>query len=1002
MPFRLGKKSKKNTKELKKDLEQDEHKISLEELYTRLDVDPRVGLCEEEVRARQERDGLNVLESIRRVSSVYIFLKQLVTGFSLLLWAGTALCIFAYVASILQRDTKNEYLYLGIALAGVELISAGFSFMQERKGSKIIESFIKMVPLETVVRRSGKEFTIDTKELCTGDIVKVKAGDRIPADLRMIEVQGLKVDNAPLTGESTHITLTVEASEENVLDATNIAFFSTSAVEGKGVGIVINIGNGTVMGHIAALTATIQPLETPLSREISHFVWFITIISIMQGFILLALALLMGYGWLEAIIYLVGIIVANVPEGLLVTVSVCLTLAAKRMSKENCLIKNLEAVETLGSTSVICTDKTGTLTQNCMSVVHLWVNLQVVPVNTSEYGTPSQILAPPKTLRVLARIAAICTNATFEDASDVPIVKRQVFGDASEAALIKWVELSFGNLEETRASYKKVFEIPFTSVSKYHLCIYEIHGKRYSNFMVVMKGAPEVVLNACHTALVHGHEKPLENSFMKAFEETHEMLASHGERVLGLCDCHLPAKHFPRDYQFDSEKMNFPMSGFRFVGLISLIDPPRANVPVAISQCRAAGIRIVMVTGDHPITAKAIARKVGIISARSETIEEVGKRLCLPISQVDPSLAPAIVLHGNDLSKMSSKDLVQVFSSHQEIVFARTSPQQKLIVVEGFQETGAIVAATGDGVNDAPALKKADIGVAMGISGTEVSKEAADLILMDDNFASIVRGVEEGRIIFDNLKKSVMYTLTSKVSEVGPFIFFVIARIPLPLGAITILCIDLGTDIMPAISLAYEEAESDVMKQQPRDPCQDRLVNSRLLCIAYWQLGVIQALAGFFTYFVVMAENGFLPGRLFGIQKQWYSWSINDLEDSYGQEWNYHDRKVLEYTCQSAFFVSIVVVQWATLLICKTRRNSLIRQGMRNSVLNFSLFFETVLAALLIYLPGMDQALHIYPLHAQWWFCAVPFFFLALTYGVMLTYLIRHYPGSWVEEEMYY
>uniref|UniRef100_A0A0P4W1Y6 Cation-transporting P-type ATPase N-terminal domain-containing protein n=1 Tax=Scylla olivacea TaxID=85551 RepID=A0A0P4W1Y6_SCYOL len=586
MPFRLGKKSKKNIEELKKDLEQDEHKISLEELYTRLDVDPRVGLCEEEVKARQERDGLNVLESIRRVSSVYIFLKQLVTGFSLLLWAGTALCIFAYVASILLRDTKNEYLYLGIALAGVELISAGFSFMQERKGSKIIESFIKMVPLETVVRRGGEEFTIDTKELCTGDIVKVKAGDRIPADLRMIEVQGLKVDNAPLTGESTHITLTVETSEENVLDATNIAFFSTSAVEGKGVGIVINIGNGTVMGHIAALTATIQPLETPLSREISHFVWFITIISILQGFILLALALLMG--------------------------------------------------------------------------------------------------------------------------------------------------------------------------------------------------------------------------------------------------------------------------------------------------------------------------------------------------------------------------------------------------------------------------------VAMGISGTEVSKEAADLVLIDDNFASIVRGVEEGRIIFDNLKKSVMYTLTSKVSEVGPFIFFVIARIPLPLGAITILCIDLGTDIMPAISLAYEEAESDVMKQQPRDPFRDRLVNSRLLCIAYWQLGVIQALAGFFTYFVVMAENGFLPGRLFGIQKQWYSWSINDLEDSYGQEWNYHDRKALEYTCQSAFFVSIVVVQWATLLICKTRRNSLIRQGMRNSVLNFSLFFETVLAALLIYLPGMDQALHIYPLHAQWWFCAVPFFFLALTYGVILTYLIRHYPGSWVEEEMYY
>ena len=335
-----------------------------------------------------------------------------------------------------------------------------------------------------------------------------------------------------------------------------------------------------------------------------------------------------------------------------------------------------------------------------------------------------------------------------------------------------------------------------------------------------------------------------------------------------------------------------------------------------------------MVTGDHPITARAIAKGVGIISEGTETVEDISARLGVPVSEVNPRDAKACVIHGSDLRDMSPAILDDIICNHTEIVFARTSPQQKLMIVEGCQRQGQIVAVTGDGVNDSPALKKADIGVAMGIAGSDVSKQAADMILLDDNFASIVTGVEEGRLIFDNLKKSIAYTLTSNIPEISPFLVFILADIPLPLGTITILCIDLGTDLIPAISLAYEQAESDIMKRQPRDPMHDKLVNDRLISMAYGQVGMIQASAGFFTYFVIMAENGFWPSRLYGLRMMWDAKGINDLEDSYGQEWTYAQRKVLEYTCHTAFFMAIVVVQWADLMICKTRRNSIIHQGM--------------------------------------------------------------------------
>merc|ERR1719295_793981 len=519
---------------------------------------------------------------------------------------------------------------------------------------------------------------------------------------------------------------------------------------------------------------------------------------------------------------------------------------------------------------------------------------------------------------------------------------------------------------------------------------------------MMMKGAPERILERCSTICIDGKDLPLTQQWKDNFEAAYMELGGLGERVLGFCDYMLPSEKYPIGYPFDPDEENFPLNGLRFVGLMSMIDPPRAAVPDAVAKCRSAGIKVIMVTGDHPITAEAIAKSVGIISEGNYTVQDIAKQRGVDVEEVNPREAMAAVVNGAQLRDFTESDIDDVLRNHKEIVFARTSPQQKLIIVEGCQRMGAIVAVTGDGVNDSPALKKADIGVAMGIAGSDVSKQAADMILLDDNFASIVTGVEEGRLIFNNLKKSIAYPLTSNIPEISPFLLFILADVPLPLGTVTILCIDLGTDMVPAISMAYEQAESDIMKRPPRNPFTDKLVNERLISMAYGQIGMIQASAGFFVYFVIMAENGFFPKRLLGLRRAWDSPAVNDVEDSYGQEWTYSDRKILEYTCHTAFFVSIVIVQWADLIICKTRKLSVFQQGMKNWFMNFGLVFETCLAIFLSYCPGMDKGLRMYPLYFNWWLPALPFSLLIFCYDESRKFLLRRNPGGWIEKETYY
>ncbi|XP_076802406.1 sodium/potassium-transporting ATPase subunit alpha-3-like isoform X2 [Clavelina lepadiformis] len=1004
MGKKKGKKEKKDMDDLKKELEMDEHKIPMEELLIRLNTNLEKGLTKQQAAEYLERDGPNCLTPPKTTPEWIKFCKNLFGGFSTLLWIGAILCFFAYgLESASTGNANRDNLYLGIVLAAVVIITGCFQYYQESKSSKIMESFKNMVPQHALVIRDGEKSQILAENLVLGDIVEVKGGDRIPADLRIISASSMKVDNSSLTGESEPQSRSPECTNSNPVETRNIAFFSTNCVEGSGRGVMIRGGDNTVMGRIASLASGLETGLTPLAREVHNFVKIVSSVAVFLGVTFFIISLVLHYSPLEATVFLIGIIVANVPEGLLATVTVCLTLTAKRMARKNCLVKNLEAVETLGSTSTICSDKTGTLTQNRMTVAHMWFDNEVVEADTTEDQSGTTFNTKSETWVALSRVATLCNRAQFlQGEESKPVLKRNTAGDASESALLKCVELSLGDVEKRRKRNAKICEIPFNSMNKYQVSIHETEDKDDPRYLLVMKGAPERILDRCDKIMNNGQAEKMTQEWRDDFESAYAELGGLGERVLGFCHEYLPTDTFPPGYEFDSDDVNFPLENLTFVGLMSMIDPPRAAVPDAVGKCRSAGIKVIMVTGDHPITAKAIAKGVGIISEGNDTVDDIAARLNIPIDQVNPRDAKACVVHGSMLNSMSEEDLDQIVRNHTEIVFARTSPQQKLIIVESCQRQGAIVAVTGDGVNDSPALKRADIGVAMGIAGSDVSKQAADMILLDDNFASIVTGVEEGRLIFDNLKKSIAYTLTSNIPEITPFLIFIIADIPLPLGTVTILCIDLGTDLLPAISLAYEQAESDIMKRQPRDPVRDRLVNERLISLAYGQIGMLQALAGFVNYFVIMMMNGFKPNDLLGMRVQWDDKSQGAVVDSYGQEWSYGQRKVVEYTCHTAFFASIVIVQWADLLISKTRRLSLFQQGMRNKVLIAGLFEETALATFLSYCPGMDAALRMFPMEWEYWLVPMPFSLIIWVYDECRKLCIRKYPGGWAERETYY
>ena len=678
-------------------MELDVHKISKNELCRRFGTNLETGLTEAQAKANLERDGPNALTPPPTTPEWVKFCQNLFGGFAMLLWLGAILCFVAYsIQATTFEEPPDDNLYLGIVLTGVVVITGIFSYYQESKSSKIMESFKNMVPQYALCLREGVKVNIKAEELTLGDVVEVKFGDRIPADIRITESRGFKVDNSSLTGEPEPQSRSPDCTHDNPRETKNLAFFSTNAVEGTATGIVVNVGDNTMMGRIAGLASGLESGETPIAKEIAHFIHIITGVAVFLGVTFFIIAFILGYHWLDAVIFLIGIIVANVPEGLLATVTVCLTLTAKRMASKNCLVKNLEAVETLGSTSTICSDKTGTLTQNRMTVAHMWFDNKIIEADTTEDQSGTAFDKSEPGWQTLFRVAALCNRAEFKkDQENIPILKREVHGDASEAAILKCCELAHPNIIEYRNARKKVCEIPFNATNKYQVSIHETQPEKdIEGYLLVMKGAPERILQRCNTILINGEEKELTEEWKESFNNAYLELGGLGERVLGFCDFALPVKEYPEGYNFDNEDVNFPMENLRFVGLMSLIDPPRAAVPDAVSKCRSAGIKVIMVTGDHPITAKAIAKSVGIISEGTETVEDIANRLNIPIEEVNAMDALAAVVHGEELKDITDDQLDEILINHMEIVFARTSPQQKLIIVEGCQRMGAIVAVS--------------------------------------------------------------------------------------------------------------------------------------------------------------------------------------------------------------------------------------------------------------------------------------------------------------------
>jgi sodium/potassium-transporting ATPase subunit alpha len=801
------------------------------------------------------------------------------------------------------------------------------------------------------------------------------------------------------------------------------------------------------------------------------------------------LCLSIGYNALTAAVFTIGIIVANVPEGLLATVTVALAITAQRMHAKNVLVKSTETVETLGSINAIASDKTGTLTQNRMTVRHAIFNSSQVNklpqgrehtfhvpasklnqendsvqaadivarairremsaaldedpasksvaadaaaavaasapnrlstsdslIDTERRGSWSlgthpinrvsnRVRSSNQELVDLIRCAGLCNHATFEPGEETkPILQRKTTSDPSEGALLKFAH-SHGSVHALREKFPEVACIPFSSVTKWMLTIH----KEKVGYRLIIKGAPERVLEKCS---YHGNHEPITPEIISDIEEANAEVAENGERVLAFAERLVP--DIPHGFEFitdEADGINFPITDFRFVGMLSLEDPPRPEVPPAVQSCHEAGIQVIMVTGDHPLTARSIAGQVNILQPNTDNELAPLYDTKKPENVRCDMNRDCVVVTGSELDSFTDADWEYVLT-RRDIVFARTLPHQKQQIVSKLQEKDLVVAVTGDGVNDAPALKKADVGIAMG-TGSQVAQDAADMILMDDNFASIVKGIEEGRLIFANLKKSIAYTLTSNIPEITPFLCEIALQIPLALTTIMILCIDLGTDMLPAISFAYETSEQDIMKQPPRDRNKDKLVTWTLISWSYLQIGFIQAIAAFTTFFYVFQRVGHFSAATLlndrsGIE---FRESNNDddnnpncsIKNDQGDCVYYDERMDILRQAQTAFLASIVIMQIGCGIAAKTRINSIFNHGMVNMVLNVGIIQEIILIALLTYAPFLNYAFGTEGLDAVDWFIAIPFAIFVVIYDENRKYWMRTLgKESWFYEYFYY
>ncbi|MDJ0924290.1 MAG: cation-translocating P-type ATPase [Acidimicrobiia bacterium] len=852
--------------------------MAVAESLRTLDTSAR-GLATSEATRRLAAIGPNELEASDRTSPWSLLVAQFRNILIIILLIAVGL-------SVVLGDVL-EAIVIGVIVVFAVLLG----FVQEFRAERAIEALRDMAAPTARVLRDGEEYVIQASEVVPGDIVLLHVGDRIPADLRLVEAFNLQTDEAPLTGESVPVekhTLPIENHHIAVADRRNMAYSGTVVTYGRGLGAVTGTGMRTEFGKIAGMLQTVEVGQTPLQKNLDRVGKVLAVVALVVVGIIVVLGVSRGQEPLEMLLFGIALAVAVVPEALPAVVTISLAMGVRRIVKRKALIRRLPAVETLGSTSVICSDKTGTLTRNEMTVRRIFAAGVSASLTGSGYDPEGDLLvddaaaAAPQTVVELLRTAALASDATL--AHDVD-GRRVVRGDPTEGALVVAAAKLGMDKHELEARYPRTEELPFSSERKRMTTLHEDAGSVFA----CSKGAAEVILDACSTVLSESGVASLDETARRSILSTAESLAGEGIRVLGIA-------RKPDALLATAEQ------GMTFLGLAGLVDPPRPEAASSVAACRGAGIGVVMITGDHPVTAAAIAREVGIL--------DEGR-----------------VVTGRELEQMTDDQLTEEVADIE--VYARVSPADKLRIVTAWQGRDAVVAMTGDGVNDAPALKKSDIGVAMAIVGTDVSREASEMVLLDDNFASIVAAVEEGRGIFGNIKKYLMYLISSNIGETLLIAAATVAGMPLPLSAVQILYVNLATDGLPALALSVDPAEPDLMHRPPRDP--RRGIFTRPVVTLMSLGGVWSAIVNFAVFATTRAAGG-------------------------------SDERAMANT-----FVCLVLIEFFKAYNFRSDRRSVFDRPFANRWLNLAILWELLLLAAIMYVPFLQEAFGTYALNPAGW-----------------------------------
>jgi P-type Ca2+ transporter type 2C len=859
------------------------HALTRDAAFELLSSTPR-GLSNSEAAQRFAEVGPNEIQAAKRVTAWEILLEQFKNVLILILLGATVLSLF------LGHGVES------IIIAVIVLFAVALGFVQEYRAERAIEALREMAAPTASVMRDGNEVKIPARELVPGDVILLRTGDRIPADARLLETVNLQVEEAALTGESVPVEKHIHALGSNELpvgDRKNMVYAGTAVTYGRGRALVAATGMKTEFGKIAQLLQTVESGKTPLQENLDKVGSVLARAAFVVVALIVALGLLRGQSFIDMLIFGIALAVAVVPEALPAVVTISLAIGVQRMVKRNALIRKLPAVETLGSTSVICSDKTGTLTRDEMTVRRIYVAGQLFSVSGAGYNPAGEFsldggatTAPSDALLQMLTAAVLCSDTHLVPAKEGAGLDWDIKGDPTEGALVVVAAKAALSKEALDAEFPRVQEIPFSSETKRMTTLHQTGG----SLTAYAKGAPEVILASCSAQLTGEGIQALNADERRTILAAAQEMASDALRVLAIA-----AK--------PEAILETAAQEMVFLGLVGMIDPPRPEAKAAIALCADAGIRPVMITGDHPVTAQAVARELGLLRN--------GGR----------------VVTGSELEEMTDE---QLGGEVEDIsVYARVSPSHKLRVVTAWQSRGHIVAMTGDGVNDAPALKKADIGIAMGITGTDVTKEAAAMTLTDDNFASIVAAVEEGRGVFGNIKKYLMYLLSSNIGEIGLMAGSALLGLPLPLTAVQILYVNLATDGLPALALSVDPPEGDLMKRKPRNPR-----------------------TGIFTRPVVtLMMLGGVWSALINLGL--FIWAMGSGRTT---------EQAMTMT-----FVSLVLIQFFKAYNFRSDRHSVLKKPFANKWLNLAVGWEIVLLVLIVYLPFLHEPFTTYALPLTDW-----------------------------------